>query len=168
MSKNKLSLPIRMLDDFYSGANITSYQTFNHGLQKFLESMVMCGIKFELPDYTHIVGHYKSHYWLMVSSNGKHKGEFLYRYAVIYDNISFCQSYEYSRGREPFILNNKRLFEGAEFKYKNLYWTVTGWNEDNKKIKCVGYETRSNEGKRKLMEFDREKWLSERKLIQSI
>lgn len=164
----KDSLPIKLLDDFYRGANITSYQTFNNGLQDFLRAIVSCGIKFNLEDYSKIRKGYKSAYWLRVSQNGKHSGEFLYEAGSVYDNISFCQSYEHSENRETFILNNKRLHEGSRFFYDKLYFTVTGWSEDNQKIKCVGYKNGMKEGKRKLIEFDKETFLKERKTIKGL
>lgn len=137
-----------------------------HGINPLMHEQLTLIIKAQIPfeenDFQEIYKSFRGGYWFGCSGNGKHEGEWLYRHCCIY-NTTAAISYEKFFKREPFILNNKRVYERSTFIYENRYCTVTGWNEENNVLTVVSYELGSDKGKKKLLKFDRKQWLEERK-----
>lgn len=165
MKKKKQSSALDVMGLVFGASSRNSWQTLNQNLHTILRCLIEMDFIFDIDDYSEIDSRYRGGYWLYVSSNGNHMGESLYGAGTRSYNNTFCLSYEKATGREPFLLDSKRLHEGSEFFMDKLWWKVTGWTKDNKSIKIVGYKNRMNTGKKKLMELDREKWLVIRKNI---
>lgn len=168
--KKKQSVALDVMDLVWlnsAASSRNSYKTLNRSLSNILTALIELGFVFDENDYAEIWKRYRPSYWAYVSLNGHHYGESFYQFGTLAADLTFCKSYEKHTGREPFILNNNRLYEGFEFIYNNLYFRVSGWTKDNKRIKAVGYKNRMREGKRTLVEFDKSKWLLERKNIKA-
>jgi hypothetical protein len=133
-----------------------------------ISSCISAQIKFAENDFIDIYKIVSGH-GFHLSSNGHSCGEGFYANACRC-NDSAAASFEIFQDRDPFILKNKRLFDGAEFKLNGFYFSVTGWNKE-KQMTCVGYEKPKpgylekdkSRGKRTLKKFTREQWLEERK-----
>lgn len=166
MRKKKQSAALDVMDLVWSHSSRNSWQTLNSELQTVLQSLINLDFVFGENDYEEIDKRYRGHFWLSVSPNGHHYGEWLYAAGTRSYNNSFCLSYEKYTKRQFFLLGAKRIHVGSEFNYDNLWWTVTGWTKNNQNIRLVGYKNRMKEGKRKLMELDRAGWLKIREQIK--
>jgi len=167
MKKKKQSAVLDIMDLVWHYSSRNSWLTLNQGLNTVLHSLIEMDLIFDVYDYEAIWNRYRGHFWLYVSPNGNHYGESLYAAGTRSYNNSFCLSYEKFTNREPFLLGSKRIYTGFEFEYDGLYWTVSGWTKDNKSIRIVGYKNRMKEGKRKLLQLDKDKWLKIRKTIKN-
>lgn len=142
-----------------------SYKRINESMSSAMELACGC-LRFDEGDIRFAYEKMRGSYWFGVSSNGKSMGEHFYAAAIEKDNPSAWQAYEHAFGREPFIIDNKRMFTWQTFWYENLYCTVTGWTDNNKVLTAVGYADSSKTGKKKLFKFTREQWLVARKTIK--
>jgi hypothetical protein len=110
-----------------------SYLTTNQVMYSVLHNLCTVA-KFEEEDFTELKKKFNFGYW------GGNAIESFYRTMIISSNNSAWKSFEKALERTPFILKNRRMYEGIEFRVaennKWTYYRCTGWN-DNKKIKFV-------------------------------
>lgn len=165
--KKKESKIMHIMTNIWQNLDYSSHQRVNQGMSSILYNLIEIGIDFEPNDIKDIHESFRGGYWLGVSRNGKTMGEQFYRSACGSNtNTSAAKSFELWAGRKPFILNNHRLYEGANFTMDKLYWTVSGFEDKTGVIMCVGYENGMQEGKRKLMKLTNEQFLIKRKEMQ--
>jgi len=152
--------------------NCGSWERINGAYYQAVRIAILIEMPCEDGDVHKLRKDYKWGHWAGVSGNAMHMGESLYGLACQHHQ-PFAIVYENDLGRVPFILSGKRLscgdrFIGLDKSGKARKWRVTGWSEDNQSINVVGYETSDfrEEGRRKLMRFDRANWLEYRKGVQ--
>lgn len=161
MSKDHSPL-FRCVQFVYGNSNCDSWQRLNSSLRSALLIAIDTEMKCEVGDVTLIRNSFRWGFWAGTSSNGHHHGECFYALGCqVHD--AFAKVYEADLGRVPFILQNRRLYDGAEFMAEDRYWWVTGWSADNTRLHVVGYESPARTGRKKLLNFDRSEWLEFRK-----
>lgn len=160
----KKSLVMQIMSQVWSNLDYTSHQRVNSGMNDLLRSLINIGVKFEPNDVKDIYESFRGGYWFGVSRNGKTMGEhFYFDSNASNPNVSFSISFEKWRNRKPFIINNHRLTPNSTLKYKNLFCTVTGFDDKKGLIFIVGYTDSWNSGQRKLYKFDNKQFLEVRK-----
>lgn len=164
MEQEKLSPAMQILSLIWKETPYDSHRHLNSTMQSALGLVISAGIKFELNDFDLIFKKFRAGYWLGVSANGHHYGDWQYG-AACRDNQSASLAYEAHFKRIPFILDGKRVYTNMTFIYEGLYCNITGWTQENDKINIVGYSDGWDKGKRKLMSFDKKQWLEVRKAI---
>jgi hypothetical protein len=109
----------------YLTTNTVMYQGFNIALETF---------RFEDDEFLKIMKNFNFNYW------GATSIESFYANAIKSKNSSAWKSIEKAIDRKPFILKNKRMYEGRTFEMKSekklIKFRCTGWNDTNK-IKFV-------------------------------
>ncbi len=83
-----------------------SWIRLNHTMQNALSLALEAGLTFDLGDIKSICDTMRGGRWFGES-------EWIYKAAVEWDNGSAARSYELWQGREPFILDGRRLYVGA-------------------------------------------------------
>ena len=84
--------------------------------------------------------------------------EWHYRIAIENNNNSAWKSIELFLKRKPYLVDSKRVYDGFDFQLaRNEYYRCTGWNEKGN-IKFVLYSEPNNNGRRKLLNFNREQF----------
>ncbi len=158
MKTKKLSAVIQLLDLVYGNACAAtshSWERINHAMRGGLELAVGSGMKFDAGDMRHVFTNYKSGYWIGESS------EWVYSLAISCENTSAYQSYEATKGREPFLADDVRILDrsgfthgnylsrqrerlnvGAVFAWKGLELTVTSFADDSSYVNACSYKSR--------------------------
>jgi hypothetical protein len=125
---------VQVLNYFFSQSfHSQSYVTTNDVMQSVLHNL--CGVAtFDEDDFLEIIKNFNFEYW------GSRYLESFYATMIVAGNNSAWKSFEKAIGRTPFILKNKRMYEGIAFRVvennKWIYYRCTGWNAD-KKLKLV-------------------------------
>lgn len=143
---------LQVLNYFYEQSIDKSYITINHVMDSVLREL--CAVaSFEENDFTEIIGRFKFSFW------GFRSLEYYYRIMIENRNNSAWKSFEKAINRSPFILKNKRMFEGIQIEVKEenkrTLYRCTGFNEKNK-IKFVIDE----KDKQKRFSFDNKEFKS--------
>lgn len=117
-----------------------SWIRLNHTMQDALALAMKAGLTFEPGDIREISAKMSGHRWFGDQ-------EWIYRLAVEFGNQSACRSYEEWRGRDPFILDGRRLFVGAQVELhhlkspKGVSALVTSFSSDGMGIVVCTYST---------------------------
>jgi hypothetical protein len=165
----KQSKVIEIISLVWNGLDYSSHQRVNQGMADLLNNLINIGVKFEKNDITDAYNSFRGGYWFGVNPNGKGKGDGFYMSACGSNpNISAAQSFEEFTGRKPFLLNGKRLALRSEFTMDKLYYSVTGFDDEQGLIYAVGYTNRMSEGKRKLLKLTNEEFLIVRKEMKEL
>ena len=139
---------------------------FNNMCYKITLTAIESKMKFDKEDFIRLnkIGRYS---WFGCNSNGKGFGQGFYIAAKKYNNPSALQAYECFAEIKPFIHENKnkRAVFFDEFRDRDYFYTVTGFNEKHE-ITLVAYKNRDQTGKRKLFKFSNKEWLIFRKNLE--
>jgi arsenate reductase-like glutaredoxin family protein len=150
---------IQVLNYFFKQSfQSQSYLTTNSLMYNTLNSL--CSVAFfNEDDFSEIIKNFNFSYW-----GGNHIERF-YATAIVSDNNSAWKSIEKLLNRTPFILKNKRMYEGITFNViqddKRVKYRCTGWN-DAGKIKFVT----ENTDNQKRMSFDNKEFKAYFKTIK--
>lgn len=144
---------IQVLNYFFEQSFQTqSYLTTNNVMQSVLYDLCKVA-KFDEDDFIELRKKFNFDYW------GHNQIECFYACSISYNNNSAWKSIEKSLDRNPFILKNRRMYEGVRIRVaednKWVDYRCTGWN-DAKKIKFVI----DNENSQKRLSFDNKEFKS--------
>ena len=129
---------LQVLNYFFNQSfQFQSYQTTNSVMQSVLYNLCQVAV-FDEDDFSELMRDFNFGLW------GGNLIESFYRSMVLSNNNSAWKSFEKALSRTPFLLKNKRMYEGMTFRLaennKWIYYRCTGWNND-KKIKFVTDKT---------------------------
>jgi len=106
-----------------------SYLTTNNVMYRTL-SVLLEVANFREDDFAEIEKQFNFEYW------GLNSREQFYATAIIFRNRSAWKSIEKHLNRKPFLLNGKRIYEGAKWEAhqdnRRIFYRCTGWNSDGK------------------------------------
>lgn len=110
---------------------------FHGPLQQVLLAAIEGGLRFAVGDFTYIFDEMKGYRWFV--KRGHLYGEWLYAAACRSGNASAWKSFEAWRGRIPFIVDGKRLYVGAGFRWRSKDVRVTSFSKDQSHLVACSY-----------------------------
>ena len=137
--------------DHVQEATRHSWERLNATMAGALGLAIGGGLRFEVADFVDIFDDFRGDYWGAYGTGG---WEGYYRKAIQCGNMSAVKSFESWKGRPPFIVDDreewgfsgpkKRLYAGAEFRWKGEHATVTSFSQDGPAVIACSYKDRQN------------------------
>ena len=135
----------------YNGEYLDSYRKTNSVLKDLLRALIW-SVEFKEGDFEKMFKQLGAGYWLDKES--------VYENIITSRNNSALNDFEKYFKRQPYILKNKRLYEGFKFYADSIRYRCTGWTE-NENIKLVTDNTekqnRYSFDKKQFKEFFKDK-----------
>jgi hypothetical protein len=123
-----------------------SFQRLNSSLFRVLDAAIDAGLRFDEDDFSKICKDFRGGYWFGID-NDQNYGERFFRTAVEANNISACISFEKFAHRKPFNIENRRIYIGRDFIWKDLRVVCTSFHPEGKYVVACSYEKYYGHGK---------------------